>query len=356
MIDFTAKAHGIVSLIGEHTEYNGGFVLLAPIPQHAKIFITKRKDNSVHASTSALHLPGSVTMSYKLGEETAKRNWIDYIQGATKILAALGHKISGFDIRVESNIPTGTNLSSSSALVVGALKAINKSFDLKFGPESIAHMGLKIEKEFVGGHASIANLMACTLCDNSQALHLDTYKNTFDFVPVPFEKMDLVVIYSGLPQSKGGGEAIQRKYECQEACELLGISSLRELSYRDLFRLDSLPMTLRRRARHVVTEAERVNQSIAALKAGNLKKLGEIFYESHLSMKEDFLISLPEIDSLVELFKAEPGTYGARMTGSGFGGSVVAITEKGQGRKIAETVVDAYRTRTPQPAQILVSN
>ena len=114
-------------------------------------------------------------------------------------------------------------------------------------------------------------------------------------------------------------------------------------------------MSLRRRARHVVTENERVNKSVAAMKAGNVKKLGELFFESHRSMKEDFLISLPEIDLLVELFKNQPGAFGARMIGAGFGGSVVAIVDKSMGHKIAESVVKDYQSRTPHQATILVS-
>ena len=128
MIGITAKVHGRVSLIGEHTDYNGGWVLLAPIPQSMTIKITLRRDNEVHASTSALHLPGSNILFFKLGEESRKNNWIDYVQGATKLLADLGHKLSGFDVRIESHVPTHSGLASSSALVIGILKALSSTF------------------------------------------------------------------------------------------------------------------------------------------------------------------------------------------------------------------------------------
>ena len=355
MIDITAKAHGRISLIGEHTDYNNGWVLLAPTPQLMKVMITVRKDREVHASTSALHLPGSATLFYRHGEESLKRNWIDYIQGCTKFLTALGHTMPGFDIRIESNIPTGYGLASSSALVISTLKGLNKTFSLKYSDLELAEMGQKIEKDFLGGNSSIPDLMACSFSEANEALYFDTLKSSFDRVPIPQDKMDIVVIYSGIPQNKSDGETFQRRYECEEACQLLGITSLRDLSFRELFRLDSLPMSLRRRARHVVTENERVNKSVAAMKAGNVKKLGELFFESHRSMKEDFLISLPEIDLLVELFKNQPGAFGARMIGAGFGGSVVAIVDKSMGHKIAESVVKDYQSRTPHQATILVS-
>lgn len=354
MLDFTAKAHGRINLMGEHTDYNNGWVLFAPTPQMMKVFVTVRSDREVQLSTSALHLPGSSTLKYQLGQEGLKSNWIDYIQGCTKYLLELGHTLSGFDLRIESQIQTGFGLASGTALIVCTLKALNKTFNLKMSDIELAQLGLKIEKDFLCSPVTFTDFLACSLIETNSALYLDSQKMTGEQVPLLLDKMDLVVVYSGIAPEKNGGEAFQRPFECEEACNLLGISSLRDLSFRELFRLDSLPMSLRKRARHVVTENERVQKSVAALKAGNPRKLGELFYESHRSMKEDFLISLPEIDLLVELFKAEFGTYGARMTSAGFGGSVVAVTEKGLGRKITDAVIAAYQVKTPHQAVVLL--
>src|SRR6476620_9504897 len=146
MIDVTAVTHGRINLIGEHTDYNNGWVLLAPTPQPMKIFITVRKDREVHASTSALHLPGSATLFYRHGEETKRNSWIDLVQGCTHFLSARGHSMPGFDFRIESTVPTGSGLASSSALIMGTLTALNKTFGFKYADSELAEMGQKIEK------------------------------------------------------------------------------------------------------------------------------------------------------------------------------------------------------------------
>lgn len=354
MIKLTAQAHGRVNLIGEHTDYNGGWVLPTTIPQSTTVSLFRRADNEVHASTTAVHLKGSAGIHYKLGDENPSHNWIDYIQGATKILSELGHQLKGFDIHIDSSIPAGSGLSSSAALEISTLKTLRSAFQIPLSDVEIAKLGQRIENEFVGTRVGIMDQMACSLAESGEALFIDTQKMLYERIPLPMDKMDLVVINSGLVHQHTSGDYNQRRAECEQVCRRLSISSLRELRVNDLDKLDVLSDVLKRRARHVITENERVHQAVAALRSNDLKLLGKLFYESHLSMKDDYQVSLPEIDLLVQLCKSHPATYGARLTGGGFGGSIVAITEKGEGSRMAHAVLEAYQNKTSHRASILV--
>lgn len=355
MIEINASSHGRVNLIGEYRDYNGGCVLQTLIPQTTSVHVTIRADQEVHASTDANHINGSSVLSYKLGEETPTGHWIDYLQGATHILSELNFQLSGFDINIESTIPTSGGLSSSAALEVSFLKSLREAFQLNLSDFEIAEIGQRIDKEFVGSSIGSADQMACSLARSGEALFLDTLKMSYEHIPLPNDLMDLVVINSGITTQKTTGDGNRRRAECEDVSALLGIQSLRELKISDLEKLKPLPSNLLKRARHVVTENERVNLAVQALKSKNVKQLGELFYASHLSMKDDFEVSIPEVDFLVELCMAERVTYGARLTGGGFGGSVVALTEKGKGREMAQLVVEAYQNKAANLATILVS-
>jgi galactokinase len=180
-------------------------------------------------------------------------------------------------------------------------------------------------------------------------------------VPLPLDRAELIVIHSGVSHAlAGAGEREgdtgadynKRRSECETAAAALGVASLREIS--DAGQLEALPATLRRRARHVVTENARVHAAVRALRAGDLDALGRLFYESHASMRDDYAVSVPEIDELVRLCSEQRGIYGARLTGGGFGGSIVALAEKGQGAAAAARVVADYERLWLHTARILV--
>ena len=352
--EITSIAQGRVNLIGEHTDYNGGWVLPTAIPQSTKVTLKPREDRMVRATTDLKFSKSDSAMSYQLGQEKVSGTWLDYLQGGTKILASLGHELHGFDIHLESSVPTGSGLSSSAALEVSFLKALREAFDLPLSDIEIARIGQRIENEFVGAKVGIMDQMACALAHFGEALFLDTKKMEFERIEIPLSKMDLVVINSGVEHQHAGGDYNQRRSECEQACERLGIQELRELETKDLGKLEILPEKLRRRARHVITENERVHQAVAALRAQDLSRLGQLFYQSHTSMKEDYEVSIPAIDLLVDLCRQQPGTFGARLTGGGFGGSIVAITEKGKGQAIADAVTKLYSQKSGHTATILV--
>lgn len=347
------EAHGRVNLIGEHTDYNSGWVLPTLIPQKTVVEIRPRSDAKVIARSTH-----QSPVEYVLGSENPTKGWIDYIQGATRILKELGCKIGGFEIDVDSNLPMGSGLSSSAALEVAVLRALRATFNLDLNDVVIAQIGQRIENEFVGARVGIMDQMVVSVGRENQALFLDAHNLEYELVPLPFDKMDLVIINSGIAHRLGDhdGGYNQRRAECEEACRLLKIGSLREMTVDDLARVESLPDVFKRRARHVITENDRVHRAVSAFKNGRINEIGELFYQSHASMRDDYQVTIPEIDRLVELCRAERGTIGARMTGGGFGGSIVALTKKGEGRAIATAVVQAYVRQTGEKGTIVVPN
>lgn len=352
--EFMAVAQGRVNLIGEHTDYNGGWVLPTAIPQYTKIKLIPREDQTVRATTGLQFSKAESALSYEIGKEKKTGTWLDYIQGATQILKKDGHPIRGFEIHVESTVPTGSGLSSSAALEVSLLKALREAFALKLTEVEIARIGQRIENDFVGAKVGIMDQMACALANFGEALFLDTKKMEFERVQIPLDQMDLIVINSGVEHQHAGGDYNQRRSECEEACAKLGIQELRELGVQDLDKLKVLPEKLMRRARHVITENERVHQAVKALREKHVEKLGELFYQSHASMRDDYQVSIPEIDLLVEICSEQPATYGARLTGGGFGGSIVALAKKGEGARTASEVARLYSERSGHQATVLV--
>lgn len=348
------EAHGRVNLIGEHTDYNGGWVLPTTIPQKTTVKLTPRNDQKVCATSTKTAGDLGPGNGYVLGEEKLSDSWIDYLQGITKILIAEGHKLTGFDVHVESTVPVGSGLSSSAALEIAFLKALRQAFDLKLTDVELAKIGQRTENEFVGARVGIMDQMACALANAGEALFLDTKTMKYEQIRLPTDKMDLIVINSGLAHQNASGDYNQRRSECEQACAKLNIQELREFTPADLPKLDALPETLKRRARHVVTENERVHQAVKALRNGDVKRLGELFFESHKSMAEDYLVSIPEIDTMVAICKQHPDVFGARLTGGGFGGSIVAIAKPGTGAQVAKAVVETYKAKTGHDATILV--
>jgi galactokinase len=348
-----ADAPGRVNLIGEHTDYNGGLVLPLAIPQRTRVELAPRdapEKARVRAWTA--NLPRE-TEEYRLGEEKAGRGWLDYVQGVTQSLRLAGHKLGGFDLRVESDVPLGSGLSSSAALEVSLLRALREAFGLRLDDVEIALLGQKAENDFVGAPVGVMDQMASSLADERRALFLDTRHMRFERVPLP-AGIEVAVIDSGISHNNAGGEYRRRREECERAAELLGFPQLRDLDIQDLWRLVALPEPLDRRARHVITENARVRAAVAAMQEGDLERLGKILNTAHDSLRDDFEVSLPEIDLLVDLARHEPGVYGARLTGGGFGGSIVVLTRAGEARAIADRVVAEYRQRTGRNGAVLV--
>jgi galactokinase len=346
-----ADAPGRVNLIGEHTDYSGGFVLPLAIPQRTRVELAPRDEPLVRAWSA--NVEDRHVEEYRLGEEEPGHGWLDYVQGVTEVLRKADYPLTGFDLRLESDVPLGSGLSSSAALEVSLLRALRQAFGLDLDDVRLALAGQKAENDFVGAPVGVMDQMASSLADESTALFLDTRSLGYEKVPLP-QQAQILVIDSGISHRHSTGEYRTRRQECETAAELLGVPQLRDLNNQDLWRLASLPEPLDRRARHVITENARVRSAVAALRERDLPRLGKLLEASHESLRNDFEVSIPEIDRLVELAQKEPAAYGARMTGGGFGGSIVAVVQQGAAREVGERVAARYAEEKLGKATVLV--
>ena len=346
----TASAPGRVNLIGEHTDYNEGFVLPAALPLATTVELAVRADPTVRVWSA--ELPSDQPQRFSLESIARADDWTDYLRGIT--WALLDHGVThGFDLRVSSSIPVGSGLSSSAALLVAAGRAIRGAFHLAIDDLELARLAQKAETDFVGAPVGIMDQMACSLADQSSALLIDTRTLDYSRVELP-PATALLVIDSGERHSHVTGGYRIRRQECQQAAAALGVTSLRDVDHRDLAAIDALRQPLNRRARHVVTENARVIATVAALRAGNVEEAGRLFCASHASLRDDFEVSTPAVDALVEETRSRPGVYGARITGGGFGGAIVALIEAGRGNEIGDASVDHHNTRFSHRAAVIV--
>lgn len=345
--DFTATAPGRVNLMGDHTDYNGGYVLPTVIPQRTEAQLALRHDRIVRVWSANVE-DAKLPRTYALGTESPQGTWIDYVQGVTQLLGQERHPLTGFDLRLQSTVPLGAGLSSSASLLVAVFRVLREAFGLSLTDLNVARLAHRAETEFVGVPVGVMDQMVCSLGTTGSALFLDTMSLEYEHIPLP-TAAEWIVIHSGVHHSHATGSYRQRREECEEASRLLGIPHLRALEGEArqsvLARIDSLPEPLSGRARHVATENERVLMGVEFLEAGDAEKFGQLMYASHESLRRDYGVSTHEIDALVELARAEPDVYGARLTGGGFGGSVVMLAPGDTASGIALRLAQAYRER-----------
>ena len=338
----TSDAPGRVNLIGEHTDYNGGFVLPMAIPQRTWLALSRSVDDHVRAVSANLGDTAPMR-AYRVGHESRTARWIDYVQGCTQALRRAGYEVKGFDLAVASDVPLGSGLSSSAALEVAVLRGLRALFGFELDDVRLAELGQKAENDFVGAPVGIMDQMAASLADAHTALFLDTRTLEYETVPLPAPAA-LVIINSGVAHSHASGDYRTRRAECERAAALLGVTQLRDLGVADLPRVAGLPDPLDRRAKHVITENQRVLDAVAAMKAGDLERLGRLFDESHASQRDDYEVSVPQVDLLVTLTRALPGVFGARLTGGGFGGSIVGLVNADFAGRVAPRVAKSAST------------
>ena len=332
----TWAAPGRVNLMGEHTDYNDGFVLPIALPQTTRATVTLREDGEVRFASSG---PGS-------GQK--------YAEAVFAAFRAEGYDVRGADIEVESDVPIGAGLSSSAALECALALAIDELNDLGLDRPALARIARRAENEFVGVPSGILDQSASLLCTEGHALLLDcrdgsTEQVAFDAAAAG---LSLLVVDTRAHHELGDGQYAVRKRQCEEACSALGVDSLRDATESDLERLEGV---LRRRARHIVTENGRVLRVTDLLRAGRLSELGPLLDASHASMRDDYEISAPELDVAVEA-ATEAGAVGARMTGGGFGGSTIALVEEPEAVRVAvREAFNRHKFREPAFLEALPS-
>jgi galactokinase len=326
-----AEAPGRVNLLGEHTDYNDGFVLPVAITQQTQV--SMRRSGQAHFSLHAAELDAAVQFTLN---KPPVEHFATYVFGCLALVQGLDVEIPPLDIHVSSNVPMGVGLSSSAALEVATLRCLRQLLAIPIDDVAIARLAQRAEIEYAGVRCGIMDQMASSLADSRRALLLDTRTLERRFVPLP-PGSAVLVLDSGIARSLAASGYNERRAECEQAARLLGVVSLRDVERVEQLR--SLPDRLLRRARHVVTENARV---LAAVSCDTAQAFGDLMNASHASLRDDYEVSTPGLDRLVGLLQAEDGVFGARLTGAGFGGACVALCRGGAVQEIAASVLAAY--------------
>ncbi|HYP46279.1 MAG TPA: galactokinase [Propionibacteriaceae bacterium] len=341
-------APGRVNLIGEHTDYNDGFVMPFALAQQVAVAGAARDDDT----WSVTSLNQDVTETFGADDLVPGMDgWQAYVAGIVWALREAGYRVAGADLVLTSDVPVGAGLSSSAALECSTLTALADLNDLDIAPLERAKLARRCENEFVGAPTGLMDQAASTLCVADSALFFDCRSFEFEQVPLSLAEagLEILVLDTNTPHALVDSEYADRRRTCEEAARLLGIPALRDVS--DLAAaLEALPdEVMRRRLRHVVTENERVLQAAQVLRAGRLRDLASLLDASHASMRDDFEITVPTVDLAVNAAR-EAGALGARMTGGGFGGCIIALVGAEQGDQVAQHIYDRFSKqgfRTP---------
>ncbi|WAP57905.1 galactokinase [Streptomyces sp. S465] len=355
-------APGRVNLIGEHTDYNDGFVMPLALPHTCLAAVSPRSDGvlRVHSGDA----PGGVVelrvadlAPFEAGGD--RGGWAAYPAGVVWALAEAGllpgsggsggDRTAGADLHFESTVPTGAGLSSSAALEVVTATALNELYGLGIAPQRIAQLCQRAENAFVGVPCGIMDQTASACCTEGHALFLDARDLTQRQVPFDLaaEGLRLLVVDTQVKHELGDGAYANRRAACETAARALGVRALRDVPFEELdatlAELERLgcDAATRRRVRHVVTEDRRVEEVIERLDAGDTRSIGPVLTAGHASCRDDFEISCAELDLVVETANAA-GALGARMTGGGFGGSAIVLVEEADAEAVSKSVTEAF--------------
>ena len=324
-----ASAHGRVNLIGEHTDYNNGYVFPTPIPQSIEVSISARKDDEIVGVSEEFGKISSTISSAKDG------TWMDFIKGGLHFIKQISPSMRGIDITVSSTVPPGSGLSSSAALETALLRALLKLNNLSIQNEEIARLGQQIEHQFVGTQCGIMDQMASACGEFGNAIFLDCENLQTKSLPL-FSDHDFVVIHSGSNRKLSQGKYNERKSETTKAAEILQVPSLRHASLDQLSKIQD--PTIQKRAKHIISENDRVMKAFSCLKNNDANQFGELMILSHQSMKTDYEISSQELNQVVSS-AINNGALGARLTGAGFGGCVVILSSNQHTKSLIETIL-----------------
>ncbi|MEU2355349.1 galactokinase [Streptomyces misionensis] len=338
-------APGRVNLIGEHTDYNDGFVMPFALPHQAVAAVSRRDDGLLRLHSADME--GGVAElrldALAPGTDTA---WTAYPAGVVWALREAGHELTGADIHLSSTVPAGAGLSSSAALEVVTALALNDLHGLDLPRWRLARLCQRAENVYVGAPTGIMDQTASACCEQGHALFLDTRDLSQRQIPFDLaaEGLRLLVVDTQVKHAHSGGEYGRRRAGCEKGAALLGVDALRDIPY------DGLEAALgrlgdeeevRRLVRHVVTENHRVERTIALLRSGDTRAIGPVLTEGHASLRDDFRVSCPELDLVVDTALAH-GALGARMTGGGFGGSAVVLTESAEVPSLTKALEEAF--------------
>lgn len=326
----TASAPGRVNLLGEHTDYNDGFVLPTAIPQRTTVSLKRSGEEWFNAYSADLDQHAR----FKL-DSPPSAAFVKYLFGCVTEFSNV-YPGPPLNLYIESTVPIGVGLSSSAALEVATLRALNALCTAQVDDLTIALMAQRAETKHAGVKCGVMDQMAASFADIGSMLFIDTRTLERKLLPLP-QGTEIAVIDSGVARSLANSKYNERRTECERAAELLHVPALRDISQIELLR--DLPEMLHRRARHVVTENQRV---LLAADGIDGKGFGGLMNASHRSLRDDFEVSVPAVDALVQSLQQQSGVYGARLTGAGFGGACVALCRQGEAHALASAAVAEF--------------
>ena len=351
------RAPGRVNLIGEHTDYNDGFVLPAAIQMQTIVGVGARTDRQLILFSNNYN--ERVEFNVNSLPAAPRRHWSDYVLGVARELLKKGIRLPGASLLIDGDVPEGAGLSSSASLEVAVCGAFLALAHAQIAGADMALLCQRAENDFVGARCGIMDQFVSVHGKKDNGLLLDCRSLEYHHHPIP-EDVRLVICNTMVRHSLAGGEYNQRRRECEMAAEffarlLPGVKALRDVSLEEFDkRCSALPEVVQKRCRHVITENARVIEAGEALTRRNLQRFGELMRESHASLRDDFQVSCEELDVMVELATQVDGVYGGRMTGGGFGGCTINLVQSQKVETFKNTLLARYEKATGRRAEIYV--
>lgn len=339
---------GRVNIIGEHTDYNLGLSITTAINKYN--FITGCKNNTDLVEVFSKYLNDSYKFSINDINFDKDSNWVNYIKGVLKEYIQHGYKIGGFNLAIDSNLPIGAGISSSASLEVGVARFIEELFNLKVDKKDTVQYCNNAEKNFVGVNVGLMDQFSVAFGKENNVIYLNFKDLSYEYIPFDLEDNLILIIDSKEERNLANTEYNKRRQECNEAVKLIcgivknkNINSLSDVNLDMLYKLENkMPEKLLKRAKHVVTENNRVLLLKEYLLKGDIEKLGKVLFESHDSLRYDYEVSTEKLDYLVDEMHKTRGVFGGRLMGAGFGGSIISIVKKSEVEGITDTVGEKF--------------
>ncbi|WP_420583020.1 galactokinase [Reichenbachiella sp.] len=350
------RAPGRINIIGEHTDYNDGFVLPAAIDLAVYVFI--QKSGSDRSKLISVDLDESYSFSIDESLTPVGQGWVNYFLGVIDQLQQAGHELEGFNLMFTSDIPIGSGLSSSAALECGFGEALIDLFGIGVEKMELAKIGQSAEHKFAGVKCGIMDQFASCMGRDGHVVKLDCKSLEYEYYPVDFKAYDLVLFDSNVKHNLADSQYNIRRNQCEEGVQILqqfnaAIKSLRDATLEDLAHAkSSIDEVVFRRSKYVIEENTRVEEVCEALLAGEIEKVGQIMLETHNGLSKDYEVSCSELDLLIEIAMSCDGFIGGRMMGGGFGGCTINLIRKEQVDDVIEQVVSSYKKSTGIDAKV----
>jgi galactokinase len=347
---FVVRAPGRVNLIGEHTDYNDGFVMPMAIDRAVYIALRPRNDKKVRLYSMDFEIWGE----FALDDLQREKGWLEYPKGVAWVLQNEGLNLQGFEGVISGDIPRGAGLSSSAAIELATARAFQSVSGFSWNAKQMALLGQKAENQWVGVNCGIMDQLISAVGQKDHAVLIDCRSLDTESVPLPNGSV-VVIMDTNTRRGLVDSAYNERRSQCEEAAKFFGVKALRDVTLKEFeARRDELsPMTYKR-AKHVISENERTTQAAHAMKQSDAVLLGQLMNASHESLKDDFEVSSEALNIIVDCARVEAGCYGARMTGAGFGGCAVALVKSDKAEAFAKNVAQSYKHKIKQEASIYV--